>query len=78
MLETFPREELGLVQTPQAFGKEALIEAHRRAGGTAMDATDDAMLLEAAGYHVAAVEGEARPQARKVLRLLAVSRVPVQ
>ena len=59
VLETVPRDELGLVQTPQAFGTEALIEAHHKAGGTTMDATDDAMLLEAAGYRVAAVEGEA-------------------
>ena len=58
VIETFPREELGLVQTPQAFGAEALVEAHRRASHTGMDATDDAMLLEVAGYRVAAVEGE--------------------
>ena len=59
VLETVPRGELGLVQTPQAFGTEALTEAHRKAGGTSMDATDDSMLLEVAGYRVAAVEGEA-------------------
>ncbi|HEX9410438.1 MAG TPA: 2-C-methyl-D-erythritol 4-phosphate cytidylyltransferase [Actinomycetota bacterium] len=58
VIETVPREELGLVQTPQAFGAEALVEAHRRARRAGMDATDDAMLLEAAGYRVAAVDGD--------------------
>ena len=58
VIETVPREELGLVQTPQAFGAEALVEAHRRARRAGIHATDDAMLLEAAGFRVAAVEGE--------------------
>lgn len=58
VVETVPREELGLVQTPQAFAAEALVDAHRRAGRAGLEATDDAMLLEAAGYRVAAVEGD--------------------
>jgi 2-C-methyl-D-erythritol 4-phosphate cytidylyltransferase len=58
VVETLPREELGLVQTPQAFRRDALEDAHARAGRSGLVATDDAMLLEAAGYRVAAVEGE--------------------
>lgn len=58
VVETVPRDELGLVQTPQAFVAEALTEAHRRAVQAGLEATDDAMLLEAAGYHVAAVDGD--------------------
>lgn len=57
VVETIPREELGLVQTPQAFRAEALREAHARApSGEA--ASDDAVLLEAAGFRVAVVDGE--------------------
>jgi 2-C-methyl-D-erythritol 4-phosphate cytidylyltransferase len=58
VVETIPRDELGLVQTPQAFDADALREAHQRAGAAGQPATDDAMLLEAAGFRVIAVEGE--------------------
>ena len=58
VIETVPRDELGLVQTPQAFAAEALVDAHRRARQKRLPATDDAVLLEAAGYRVAAVEGD--------------------
>src|SRR5207237_1792345 len=58
VIETVSRDELGLVQTPQAFTAEALVDAHRRAQLTGLEATDDAMLLEAAGFRVAAVEGD--------------------
>jgi 2-C-methyl-D-erythritol 4-phosphate cytidylyltransferase len=56
VLETVPRDALGLVQTPQAFRAAALRDAH--AGGA--DATDDAALVEAAGGKVVAVPGETR------------------
>lgn len=55
---TVPRGELALAQTPQAFDATALREAHRRALAAGVDATDDAMLLEAAGFAVAAVPGD--------------------
>src|SRR5439155_15405533 len=41
-----------------AWTRFTIPEAHRRARRAGTDATDDAMLLEAAGYRVAAVEGE--------------------
>lgn len=50
------RSTLQAVQTPQAFRGELLRAAH--AG--AVDATDDAGLVEAAGYSVVAVEGHSR------------------
>ena len=53
--ETLPRRELGMAQTPQAYIGAALRTAHDRA---AFEATDDAMVLEAAGFRVAVVEGE--------------------
>jgi 2-C-methyl-D-erythritol 4-phosphate cytidylyltransferase len=55
---TLPRDSLRLVQTPQAFRAGPLREVHDRAEAEGRTATDDAMLLEAAGYRVAAVEGE--------------------
>lgn len=50
------RSTLQAVQTPQAFRAELLRAAH----ADAADATDDASLVEAAGYSVVAVEGHPR------------------
>ena len=50
------RSTLQAVQTPQAFRGELLRAAHAGAD----DATDDAGLVEAAGYRVVAVEGHPR------------------
>jgi 2-C-methyl-D-erythritol 4-phosphate cytidylyltransferase len=58
VLRTIPRAQVGLAQTPQAFLLPALLDAHTRAHREGTEGTDDAMLLEAAGYSVAAVEGE--------------------
>ena len=55
---TVDRASVGLAQTPQAFRTEVLREVHKRAAREGRQATDDAMLLEEAGYRVAAVEGE--------------------
>jgi 2-C-methyl-D-erythritol 4-phosphate cytidylyltransferase len=59
VVETVPREELALAQTPQAFRAAALRDAHTRALALGLIGTDDAMLLEAAGYRVATFSGEA-------------------
>jgi 2-C-methyl-D-erythritol 4-phosphate cytidylyltransferase len=59
ILATMDREELGLAQTPQAFASHALRSAHSSALDRGIVATDDAMLLEEAGFRVAAVDGEA-------------------
>jgi 2-C-methyl-D-erythritol 4-phosphate cytidylyltransferase / 2-C-methyl-D-erythritol 2,4-cyclodiphosphate synthase len=59
VVETLPRDELALVQTPQAFDVRILREVHERAILEGRRATDDAGLLEAAGFPVAAVAGEA-------------------
>jgi 2-C-methyl-D-erythritol 4-phosphate cytidylyltransferase/2-C-methyl-D-erythritol 2,4-cyclodiphosphate synthase len=65
---TLPRDEIFLAQTPQAFRvgvlRDALLRAEAlMAGGAAAstgDATDEAMLAEAAGHHVHLVEGDPR------------------
>lgn len=58
VVETLLRAEVALAQTPQAFDAAALRRAHDLAEGTGPYATDDAMLLEAAGYRIAVVEGD--------------------
>ena len=58
VVQTLPRDEVVLTQTPQAFEAEALRASHERARGEGGEATDDAVLLEAAGFVVAVVEGE--------------------
>ena len=55
---TLAREELRLAQTPQAFAAPALRDAHARAAEAGGRFTDDAALLEWAGYRVRAVTGE--------------------
>jgi 2-C-methyl-D-erythritol 4-phosphate cytidylyltransferase len=55
VLGTVPREDLALAQTPQAFRREALEAAHAR---DTDEATDDAVLLERAGFRLAVVAGE--------------------
>lgn len=55
VVETIPRDSVGLAQTPQAFRADALRAAHER---DSTDATDDATLLERAGFRVETVEGE--------------------
>jgi 2-C-methyl-D-erythritol 4-phosphate cytidylyltransferase len=58
VIETVPREGLVRVQTPQAFRAQALARAHADGGPGGERATDDAMLLERAGFRVAVVPGE--------------------
>ena len=54
---TVARAGLWQAQTPQAFRREVLIEAHRRAVSEHIVATDDADLVERSGGRVEVVEG---------------------
>ena len=65
---TEPREGLARAQTPQAFRLEALREAHMRAQEAGMHFTDDAAVMEWAGYRVVAIQGE--PTNFKITTLL--------
>jgi 2-C-methyl-D-erythritol 4-phosphate cytidylyltransferase len=58
VIGTEDRQELGLAQTPQAFRAPVLRDAHGRAAVTGLGFTDDASVLEWAGYRVKAVSGE--------------------
>lgn len=55
--ETLDRDSLVLVQTPQAAKFEWLVDAHERGKQLDLKATDDAALLEAAGYKVSTAQG---------------------
>ena len=61
---TPPRAHLRAVQTPQAARRDWLEEAVRRFAGRPGDFTDDASLLEAAGFPVFVCAGD--PLARKI------------
>ena len=63
--DTPARESLRAVQTPQAFGFPALLDAHRRAAEAGRDGfTDDGALAEWAGLPVVVFEGD--PRNRKI------------
>ena len=55
--ETVDRKSLWLAQTPQAFKRALLEEAHEKALRNGLCATDDAQLVERLGHRVAIVEG---------------------
>lgn len=55
--QTVDRRPLWLAQTPQAFRRDWLEEAHRKAQADRAAATDDAYLIERIGKPVTVVEG---------------------
>ena len=57
VIETPDRNGLWLVQTPQVFRKEQLLAAYQKAFASGFSGTDDASLMEWAGYPVSVVEG---------------------
>jgi 2-C-methyl-D-erythritol 4-phosphate cytidylyltransferase/2-C-methyl-D-erythritol 2,4-cyclodiphosphate synthase len=59
VVATPDRARLRGVQTPQAFGFDLILEAHRDAAAASRELTDDAMVAEAAGHSVYVFEGDA-------------------
>jgi 2-C-methyl-D-erythritol 4-phosphate cytidylyltransferase len=57
---TIPRDQVYLAQTPQGFRRDVLAKAIA-VGRSGVDATDEAMLAERAGYTVHVVDGDAGP-----------------
>jgi 2-C-methyl-D-erythritol 4-phosphate cytidylyltransferase/2-C-methyl-D-erythritol 2,4-cyclodiphosphate synthase len=57
VVETLPREELVIVQTPQVFKKELLVKAHQKADEDGFLGTDDASLVERLDAPVRVVNG---------------------
>jgi 2-C-methyl-D-erythritol 4-phosphate cytidylyltransferase len=60
VVETVPRQDLWLAQTPQTFRVPLIRAAHTRALTEGVVATDDAALVEWAGGKVQVVLGDAR------------------
>jgi len=58
--KTLNRDKLILVQTPQIFKFEVLLECHKRAEKEEIIATDDSALLERFGYTVVSINGDYR------------------
>jgi 2-C-methyl-D-erythritol 4-phosphate cytidylyltransferase len=56
--QTLPREEIWLVQTPQVFQKEILLQAYEEARRKGWTGTDDASLVERLGIDVTVIQGE--------------------
>jgi 2-C-methyl-D-erythritol 4-phosphate cytidylyltransferase len=56
--ETLSRDGLVLAQTPQAFRRQVLEAAHRAAAADGFEGTDDAALVERAGYRLVSVPGD--------------------
>jgi 2-C-methyl-D-erythritol 4-phosphate cytidylyltransferase/2-C-methyl-D-erythritol 2,4-cyclodiphosphate synthase len=57
IVDTIPREGVYLAQTPQGF-RRAVLAAAVAVGRSGVDATDEAMLAERAGYLVHVVDGD--------------------
>jgi 2-C-methyl-D-erythritol 4-phosphate cytidylyltransferase len=55
--ETIDRSLVWITQTPQAFRRDILVDAHERALRDGFSATDDCMLVERLGVRVHVVEG---------------------
>lgn len=59
--ETLDRNRLRVIQTPQAFAFDPILQAHHRAAAAGVENfTDDAALAEWAGQHVSVFEGDSR------------------
>ncbi len=57
---TMDRSRLYRAQTPQAFHRDLIISAHRRARKEGWEVTDDASIMEQMGHEVRIVAGEER------------------
>lgn len=56
--KTLRRNHMWAIQTPQVFKKDVIVDAYTRAHEANFTATDDAALVEWAGYKVKVIEGE--------------------
>ena len=59
VVETISRDEIWLVQTPQVFRKDIILEAYEQARSAGLAGTDDAFFVERLGQHIVTVKGEA-------------------
>ncbi|MFW5730782.1 MAG: 2-C-methyl-D-erythritol 4-phosphate cytidylyltransferase [Desulfonatronovibrionaceae bacterium] len=57
VVRTLNRDHLFLIQTPQLFNRKILISSHQLAQKSALTVTDDASMVEQAGYEVICIRG---------------------
>ncbi|MFA6413021.1 MAG: 2-C-methyl-D-erythritol 4-phosphate cytidylyltransferase [Syntrophales bacterium] len=57
VIETLDREQIWMVQTPQAFRRATIVAAHQKAQEDDFYGTDDAVLVERMGIPVRMIEG---------------------
>ncbi len=57
IVETVPRHDLWMAQTPQGFRRDILVNAYDKIKGTNEEFTDDAEVVEKAGHTVGIVSG---------------------
>ena len=57
ILRTLPRNNLWMIQTPQAFSYSLIMEAHEKARKEKFEGTDDASLVERMGKEVYLIKG---------------------
>ncbi len=60
ILEVIDRNMLSITQTPQAFRRDIIMDAYRKAIEKSYYGTDDAQLVQWAGYRVSTVTGDVR------------------
>jgi len=60
IVETLERQDLFLMQTPQAASFQVLFEAHKKARANSIETTDDAAIIQASGGEVTIVLGSPR------------------
>ncbi|MDD5698738.1 MAG: 2-C-methyl-D-erythritol 4-phosphate cytidylyltransferase [Victivallaceae bacterium] len=60
IIDTVRRDNLWQVETPQVFDLEQLLDAHRQAAALDVEFTDDAAVMEIAGYEVYIVHNRER------------------
>ena len=56
--ETYQRETVWQVQTPQSFKREIILKAYQLADSESFVGTDDASLVERAGFKVHVLSGD--------------------
>jgi 2-C-methyl-D-erythritol 4-phosphate cytidylyltransferase len=56
-VQTLPRDEIWLAQTPQTFQFPLLMKAYQKANQEEISGTDDAFLVERLGHPVTLIEG---------------------
>lgn len=57
VVQTLDRSRLYMIQTPQLFNREILVLSHQEAGKSGLKVTDDASMVEQAGYQVICIKG---------------------